>query len=59
MKEFHGAEAKSVIVDGNKAAVEWFFDYTTTEDQRMTYQQVTVQVWNDDGKIISETFYHG
>lgn len=56
--EFHGAEVKSLVVEGDKASNEWFFDYTTTEGQRMTYQQVALQTWNADGKVISETFYH-
>ena len=59
LAEFHGAAAETVLVDGNKSAVEWFFDYTTTEGQRMTYRQVALQTWNDEGKIAREVFYHG
>lgn len=57
--EFHGAEVRSVLVDGHRAAVEWFFDYTPKDGERMAYTQVALQTWNDDGKVIAETFYHG
>ncbi len=56
--EFHGAEAGRVIVGGDHAAVEWSFDITFKDGNRVKMQQVAVQTWKD-GKIIREDFYHG
>ena len=56
--EFHGAEVGRVIVDGDHAAVEWSFDITFKDGNRVKMQQVAVQTWKD-GKIIREDFYHG
>jgi ketosteroid isomerase-like protein len=55
--EFHGAEVGRVMVDGDHAAVEWSFDITFKDGNRVNMQQVTVQTWKD-GKIIREDFYH-
>ena len=59
LAEFHAGAAETVVVDGLHAATEWFFDYTTTEGERMTYRQVALQTWNEDGKVVREVFYHG
>ena len=56
--EFHGAKVGRVIVDGDHAAMEWAFDITFKDGNRMDMQQVAVQTWKD-GKIIREDFYHG
>ena len=56
--EFHGAQVGRVIVDGDDAAVEWSFDITFKDGNRVRMQQVAVQTWKD-GKIIREDFYHG
>ena len=58
IQEFHGAKVGRVIVDGDHAAVEWSFDITFKDGNRVNMQQVTVQTWKD-GKIIREDFYHG
>ncbi len=56
--EFHGGQVGRVIVDGDHAAVEWSFDITFKDGNRVKMQQVAVQTWKD-GKIIREDFYHG
>jgi len=43
--EFHGAKVGRVIVDGEQAAVEWAFDITFKDGNRVNMQQVTVQTW--------------
>ena len=58
VQEFHGAKVGRVIVDGNHAAVEWAFDITFKDGNRVQMEQVAVQTWKD-GKIIREDFYHG
>jgi len=56
--EFHGASVGAVIVDGDRAAVEWTFDITPKGGDRVQQKQVAVQQWNN-GKVVRETFYHG
>jgi ketosteroid isomerase-like protein len=58
IQEFHGAQVGRVVVDGDHAAVEWSFDITFKDGNRVKMQQVAVQTWKD-GKIIREDFYHG
>jgi len=54
---FHAARVGSVIVDGDRAAVEWTLEFTPKGAERVTQRQVSVQRWRD-GKIVRETFYH-
>jgi ketosteroid isomerase-like protein len=56
--EFHGAEVKSVLVDGNRSAVEWVFDLTPKGGSRIQQRQVAMQTWKD-GRIVREDFYFG
>ncbi len=56
--EFHGAEVGAVIVDGDRAAVEWKFDLTPKGGERVVQKQVAVQTWKD-GQVVREDFYHG
>lgn len=56
--EFHSAKVGAVIVEGDRAAVEWTFEFTPKGGQRMVQKQVAVQTWKD-GKVIREDFYHG
>lgn len=57
--EFHAASVGSVIIDGDKAAVEWTLEFTPKgSDDRLVQHQVAVQTWKD-GKIVREDFYHG
>ncbi len=56
--EFHGAEVGAVLVDADKAAIEWTFDITPKGGERMVQRQIALQVWRD-GQIIREDFYHG
>jgi len=56
--EFHGAEASTIVVDGDHAAVEWCFDLTPKGGERVEQRQVSLQTWRD-GKVVREVFYHG
>ena len=42
----------------NVAFIEYSFEFVSTDDQTVVYEQATVQRWQN-GKIISERFYHG
>ncbi len=56
--EFHSARTGAVIVEGDRAAIEWTFEFTPKGGQRMVQKQVAVQTWKD-GKVVREDFYHG
>ncbi len=58
VQEFHGATVGRILVDGDNAAVEWTFDFTFKDGNRVVMQQVALQTWKD-GKVIREDFYHG
>ena len=55
--DFNEVTLGSVIVDGDKAAIEWTFDMAPKGGERVIQKQVAVQTWKD-GKIIREDFYH-
>ena len=55
--EFHGAEVGAVLVDGERAAIEWTFDFTPKGGDRTVQKQVALQTWRD-GRIVREVFYH-
>jgi len=58
IQEFHGAKVGRILVDGDHAAVEWTFDVTFKDGNRVVMKQVALQTWKDN-KIIREDFYHG
>ena len=49
--------AASVLVEGNRAAINWIFDYTTADGQRYRLDQVALQTWRD-GKVTHERFIY-
>ena len=55
--EFHGARVGEVLVDGDRAAVEWELEFTPKGGERVVQRQVTLQTWKD-GKVVREVFYH-
>lgn len=55
---FHAARVGAVIVEGDRAAVEWEFEFTPKGGSRLVQRQAAVQEWRG-GKIVRETFYHG
>ena len=50
--------AVAVNEETGVAFLEYSFEFVSTDDQTITYEQATVQRWVD-GKIVSERFYHG
>ncbi|MEL7474408.1 MAG: nuclear transport factor 2 family protein [Planctomycetota bacterium] len=62
VKEWKSLSVSAVAVeetgpDSGVAFIEYDFDFISTEDQPVRYEQVTVQHWNN-GKIERERFYH-
>lgn len=49
--------AASVLVSGDRSAINWVFDYTTADGQRYHMDEIAVQTWRD-GKIAHERFIY-
>ncbi|MEM1072404.1 MAG: nuclear transport factor 2 family protein [Planctomycetota bacterium] len=60
IKEFKGIwfDAIAINEQDGTSFIEYGFNFINTEGQDITYQQAARQTWND-GKIVSERFYHG
>ena len=49
--------AVAVVVVGDRAAINWLFEYTTADGQRHRTDEVAVQTWEED-RIIHERFVY-
>ncbi len=60
VKEWHWTKWHAIAVnaDENVSFLEYSFHFTNTDGQPVTYEQAVVQRW-ENGKIVSERFYHG
>jgi ketosteroid isomerase-like protein len=47
----------SVVTEGNRAVINWLFDYTTADGQRYRMDEIAIQTWRD-GKIVHERFVY-
>lgn len=47
----------SVVVEGDRAAINWIFDYTTADATRYRMDEIAVQTWRD-GKIVHERYIY-
>jgi hypothetical protein len=56
-RELHVARADSFLVDGDRAAIEWTFEYTTAEGRRHRLNEIAWQQWRG-GRIVFEKFYY-
>ncbi|HKW49625.1 MAG TPA: SnoaL-like domain-containing protein [Gemmatimonadaceae bacterium] len=50
-------KAFAVLVDGDRAVVNWHQDLVTTDGQRLRFDQLSLQLWKD-GKIVHERFVY-
>ncbi|MCA9521112.1 MAG: nuclear transport factor 2 family protein [Myxococcales bacterium] len=55
--EFRGATLLDTLVDGNRSASVWRFDYTHAQYGRMLFTQVALQTW-ENGKVVRERFFY-
>lgn len=53
----HEHRPLSVIVDGNRAAINWLFDFTGADDVRYRLDQIALQTW-EDGRIVHERYVY-
>ena len=49
--------ALSVVVDGDRAAINWLFEFTGADGKRYRMDQVAYQRWSG-GVIVHERFYY-
>jgi ketosteroid isomerase-like protein len=47
----------SVVTEGNRAVINWLFDYTTADGQRYRMDEIAIQTWRD-GNIVHERFVY-
>jgi len=49
--------AQAVVVDGDRAVINWRQDLVTTDGKRLVFDQLSFQLWKD-GKIVHERFVY-
>lgn len=54
---WHEVSARAVAVDGDQALIEWVFEYTTREGQRIRMEEIAQQTWRE-GRIERERFFY-
>jgi ketosteroid isomerase-like protein len=47
----------SVLVEGNRAVINWVFDYTTADGQQYRMDEIAVQTW-ENGKVVHERYVY-
>jgi ketosteroid isomerase-like protein len=57
VERWHEVTARSIAVEGDQVLIEWVFEYTTREGQRIRMEEVAQQTWRD-GKIVRERFFY-
>jgi ketosteroid isomerase-like protein len=57
VERWHEVTVRSIAVDGDQVLIEWVFEYTTREGQRIRMEEVAQQTWRD-GKIVRERFFY-
>ena len=55
--EIHEHRAASYVVDGDRAAIDWIFDFTMKDGRRFRMEQTAYQTWRGD-RIARERFYY-
>jgi ketosteroid isomerase-like protein len=53
----HMNRVDSFLVDGDRAAINWIYEYTDARGRRHRLNEVAYQQWRD-GKIVRERFYY-
>ncbi len=57
VKEVHVNRAAKVLVDGNKAVIEWVLEFTNQDGVRLKFDQIALQTW-ENGQITEERFFY-
>ena len=57
IREIHESRADSVVIDGDRAAINWRAEYTLGDGKRYRFDQVAYQTWRGD-HIVEERFFY-
>jgi hypothetical protein len=57
LTQIHVNRADSFLVDGNRAAINWIYEYTDQRGRRHRLNELAYQQWRH-GKIVCERFYY-
>ena len=57
IRQIHENRADSVVVDGDRVAINWRAEYTLGDGNRYRFDQVAYQTWDGD-HIVDERFYY-
>ena len=49
--------AQAVIVDGDRAAVHWLFEFVAADGTPFRMDQISIQRWSGD-RVVDERFYY-
>lgn len=55
--EIHEVKAVSVLIDGDRVAIEWHEEWTLPNGARVRVEEVALQTWKG-GRIIHERFFY-
>ena len=47
----------SVLIEGDRAALNWIFDYTIADGQQYRMDEIAIQTWRN-GKIVHERYVY-
>jgi hypothetical protein len=53
----HISRAVSFVVEGDRVAINWIFEYTSANGQRIHLDEIAYQQWDGD-KIVDERYYY-
>ena len=53
----HVAQAVSFVVEGDRAAINWVFEFSYPNGQRIRMDEIAYQLWEGD-KIVRERYYY-
>jgi hypothetical protein len=56
-KEVRVKRAESFVVDGDRAAIHWVFEFVDFEGRSRWIDEIAYQLWRD-GKIVEERFFY-
>ena len=56
-KEMHVNRADSFLMDADRVAINWIYEYTAADGRRYRLDEIAYQVWRN-GKVIRERFYY-
>lgn len=55
--QWHRASARTILVDGDHAVINWDLEYTSTDGKRWHYDEIALQRW-ENGHIAEERFVY-